>query len=908
MHNTTDFALIAVVGIGGLLPGSTDLAGFWSNVLAGRDAGRDVPANRWPLDPASVLQIGGPVPDAVYSLRGYFLGSRVPHDPEVDPALDPLFHLAVAISRMAWTDAAIRVNRGRVGVVLGSIALPTEQVSRLSREVLEPLFHRASTRSSSIDPRNLDVVGRPAQLVAETLGLGGLHLTVDAACASSLYALKIACDELRAGRADAMLAGGLNRSDSLYTQMGFSQLRALSPTGRCSPFDARADGLLVGEGGAVFVLRQLEDAERDGDRIAGVITGIGVSNDVGGSLLAPASEGQLRAMRAAYTQAKWRPSDVDFIECHATGTPVGDSVELASLRELWANEPGRCVLGAVKSTVGHLLTGAGAAGLLKVLLALRNEILPPTANFQSPGSESPLRFAPFDVLTTPRPWSRRDPQTPRRAAINAFGFGGVNAHVLLEEHRPGAWTAASLSVVSRDRRIAVVGLGTHFGPWSNRESFAARVLGSDRRKANADGWRIDEIEVPLDRVRTPPSELNACLPQQLLLLRVAAEALEDAGGSVEPARIGAMIGIALDPNTANYDFRWGQLPSDHDSAGPALTADRVMGSLGSIAASRLARAFDIGGPSFTLSAGPASGMVALRLAIGALQRGELTQVMIGAVDFTDHWRSQGPDGTGVTGEGAATVVLMTLDAAERTEKHIYAILGDDATNAIEVDAAADVGDAGAAAAMASIAKACLVADRLRQAAAVSYGMDRVVFEVADAPCEAQAQSRDISGRTITIKVQRLPFEARPAAVTAAPTVSSGVDFADAFTAVSSAHETFLRFSATTNRQIAETLALQSAMLERSVAEGVDLPSIDNPRTERVFLERPQCLEFAVGKIGPILGSGLCADRRVPDARPAARRAAHARRSHRIHRRRTALAGERANCHRARCRRESLVSR
>src|SRR4029077_8169329 len=154
-------------------------------------------------------------------------------------------------------------------------------------------------------------------------------LTLDAACASSLYALKIACDELTSGRVDAMLAGGLNRSDSLYTQMGFSQLRALSPSGRCSPFDARADGLLVGEGGAAFVLKRLADAERDGDHIDGVIAGIGLSNDIGGGLLAPASEGQLRAMRAAYWAARWRPGDVDLIECHATGTPVGDGVELS---------------------------------------------------------------------------------------------------------------------------------------------------------------------------------------------------------------------------------------------------------------------------------------------------------------------------------------------------------------------------------------------------------------------------------------------------------------------------------------------------------------------------------------------------------------------------------------------------
>src|SRR5206468_12573483 len=136
-----------------------------------------------------------------------------------------------------------------------------------------------------------------------------------------------------------------------------------------SPFDARADGLVVGEGAGIFVLRRLDNARRDGDRILGVITAIGLSNDVAGGLLAPASEGQLRAMRAAYASAGWRPDDVDLVECHATGTPVGDAVEFHSLEQLWQGiEPAnRCVIGSVKSTVGHLLTGAGAAALTKVL-------------------------------------------------------------------------------------------------------------------------------------------------------------------------------------------------------------------------------------------------------------------------------------------------------------------------------------------------------------------------------------------------------------------------------------------------------------------------------------------------------------------------------------------------------------
>ena len=244
---------------------------------------------------------------------------------------------------------------------------------------------------------NRYVAGLPAGILAQALGLGGGNVTLDAACASSLYAIKLAVDELLSGRVDAMLSGGVSRPDPLFTQMGFSQLRALSKRGICSPFDAAGDGLVVGEGAGMFLLKRTEDALAHGDRIYGIIRGIGLANDVGGSLLAPMSEGQLRAMRAAYLQAGWNPADVDLVECHATGTPVGDAVEVASLQELWGDaQPSgeRCVIGSVKSNIGHLLTAAGGAALTKVLLAMRAGTLPPTANFNTPQPGMALDRAP----------------------------------------------------------------------------------------------------------------------------------------------------------------------------------------------------------------------------------------------------------------------------------------------------------------------------------------------------------------------------------------------------------------------------------------------------------------------------------------------------------------------------------
>lgn len=362
---TTSGERIAIVGAAGRFPGSgADLDLFWENIVQARDCSREVPDGRWAIPADQCYDARVPHPDSVYSPRGYFLDPFVADlegttaNAEWLAGLDPLFHLVLDVGNRAWRSAKTDpIDRRRVGAILGNICLPTEKASDLAREYLGTRFGIEQTEPSM--GLNRYPVGLPAGLLAKALGLGGGTFTLDAACASSLYALKLAADELLSGRADAMLAGGCSRPDSLYTQMGFAQLRALSQSGRCSPFDAQADGLVVGEGAGIFVLKRLSDALAHGDTILATLAGWGLSNDVVGNLLAPSVEGQLRAMREAYRRANWSPSDVDLIECHATGTPIGDAIEFESLAELWRGykiEPGQCVIGSVKATVGHLLT------------------------------------------------------------------------------------------------------------------------------------------------------------------------------------------------------------------------------------------------------------------------------------------------------------------------------------------------------------------------------------------------------------------------------------------------------------------------------------------------------------------------------------------------------------------------
>ena len=786
---------VAIVGIGGIFPDAPDLDSFWSNIRDGRSATREVPAGRWQIPPGQAFDPAVGAPDRVYSRRGCFIDeltdastlSGLAIDPARLAGLDPLFHLLIHAGKRAFDDGVTGpLDRSRVGVIIGNLALPSETSTQLARTWLGRTFEERllghSAAPPSTNPLNRYVAGLPAGILAQALGLGGGCCTLDAACASSLYAIKLAVDELLAGRADAMLTGGLSRPDPLYTQMGFSQLRALSKRGISSPFDAAGDGLVVGEGAGLFLLKRTSDALAQGDRIYAIIRGIGLANDVGGSLLAPMSEGQLRAMRSAYARAGWQPGDVDLIECHATGTPVGDAVEVASLKELWGETPARshpCVIGSVKSNIGHLLTAAGGAALTKVLLAMRAETLPPTANFNRPQPGMGLEQSPFRVLTAPEQWQRRTPATPRRAAVSAFGFGGINAHLLIEEWLPvpapfgsAQGTSYSTQETSHSAQgtshatqgtshatqgtsrwlsgveatataapIAVVGLDARFGPWQGLRAFQERVLGGDQatrpttattwwgaqdsawfREQGLDrtpftGFFQDQVAIAADQFRIPPRELQEMLPQQLLMLQSAAAAMQDAGlDRQDNLDTGVFIGIALDLNSTNFSLRWslagqaeawakalGRVLSEEelkawtaqlcDATGPALSANRTMGALGSVVASRIAREFRVGGPSFTLSSEESSGVRSLETALRLLQAGELDRALVGSVDLAGDLRAvfghhalrplsaagsalpfdQAADGA-IIGEGAAAMVLKRLSDAERDGDRIYAVI------------------------------------------------------------------------------------------------------------------------------------------------------------------------------------------------------------------------------------------
>ncbi len=722
---------IAVVSMAGVFPGASTVDHFMDRILAKQDSVIPVPAHRWAA-PAEVMYQSPAAPDRVVSTRAGLI-TDFTFDPtgfHLAPQglveLDPLHHITLTAGRDAamGCDLPHRV-RERTGVILAAIALPTQGASEFSNQLLGHGFTKGIPGTAA---HRATVVSEPAALLARAMGFKGGSYTLDAACASSLFSIKLACEQLRRGRVDAMVAGGVSRPDCLYTQVGFSQLKALSPSGRCAPFDRNADGLVVGEGAGMVVLKRLEDALACGDTIHGVIQGMGASNDIEGNLVAPASEGQIRAMAAAYDMAGWSADQVQYMECHGSGTPVGDGIELNSIQTLLetrgaAKAKAPLSIGSVKSNIGHLLTGAGAAGFIKTVAAMGRNTLPPSLNFEAPSRDSLLNRDRIKVQAAAEPWESQNGK--RRAAVSAFGFGGINAHILVEEYTPER-TSVPVAGLPEDpstdklelQPCAIVGMGTLTRDCANLTQFEDLIF--DQREGQpappSQRWQnntalpgitapekaafMESLEVDLKEFHIPPNQLADILPQHLVLLKAAKAAMEDAGIDPRPAkdtaprhRMGSAIGIDFDFGAADFQMRWKHhdLPQQElDQLGPPLDFNRTLGALGGIVASRTAREFKLGGPCFTLSAREASGIKSIEIAQTSLGTGETDTFLCGAVDMAGDIRQFAleqrlkPESPALPAEGAGALILKRLSDALTDGDRIYGVIqGTSAASGLE---------------------------------------------------------------------------------------------------------------------------------------------------------------------------------------------------------------------------------
>ncbi|MDX9722254.1 MAG: type I polyketide synthase, partial [Myxococcota bacterium] len=471
MNSKPQESRVAIIGMACVFPQAPDLDSFWQNIIEARDCLSEIPEDRWKneliyspnardLDKSYVLR-GGFIKDA-YAFGAMHFGIA----PRRLQVMDPQHRLLLETVRAALMDAGLddfdfqhpgraaealaqRFDPEHTGTFLGVSSAEFRDILATRSQAIEVAAgHYGDKPSPHAQRAILDGVSRIAPInsfsmpgsllnmtaanVAYQWRLRGPAFTIDAACASSLIAIFDALTYIRAGLCQTAIAGGVYLNLSSINHISFSRIGACSKAGRCRPFDAAADGFVQGEGAGIVVLKRLDAALRDGDRIHAVLVGGGANNDAGDSSgpMAPSLSGQIDCIQRALSDAKLRPSEVSFVECHGTGTPVGDPVEVSALAQVLATDPPPkpVVISSVKANIGHTMSAAGVAGLIKAALVVEKKVIPPQASFDTPHEKIPVGHV--EIARRAEAWSS---EAPRRAGISSFGFGGTNCHLIIEE-------------------------------------------------------------------------------------------------------------------------------------------------------------------------------------------------------------------------------------------------------------------------------------------------------------------------------------------------------------------------------------------------------------------------------------------------------------------------------------------
>ena len=698
--------LIAIVGMGCVVPDAFSVAAFRDNLLVGhtaiRDLARDSPRWRRYLggDGAgdtcpSVL--GAPVSGYEFDWRRF----RIP--PLDASVMNPMQLLALDAGDQALSALRV-VPRETTGIFIGATGLGWQADSGLQIRFpdLADAFSRAGVASrlapavhdavltdarerlrGALKPVSDDtVVNASASVAAGRIAmhhdLRGPHYSIDAGFASSLAALETGVLALREGSVDLCLVGGVSELLTPLDVVAFARLGGLARA-RVAPFDTSADGTILGEGAVLFALKRLEDALRDGERIHAVVRGVaGATDPPDRALVAPSERGQEAVIRLAHERAGVDPRTIGFVECHATGTRLGDVTEVRALANVFARHEGaRVALGSAKPFVGHLRGASGAVGMLRAVLALEGACIPAQINFDTPQPDLHLDETVFHVPTQPQALLPRGGASVARAAVSAFGFGGISYHAVLESHDPSRRAAARARTAPRARRpepLAIVGMGSLLPRCDGVEQLRERLLaGFDAtQEVPAKRWDIDryfdanptrldtaysrlgcfldDYPSPRTEWRMPPATLASLDPEQLILLHAAEEAVRDAGyveGRWTPERVMVSVGFLpyqgkrfLADSRVNFVEYALHLRAALRAAGvsdaaagavlaaterefkatlPPITEDSLTGWLGSIGAARVARRWHFRGPHFVVDSACASSHAAIFAAANALR-------------------------------------------------------------------------------------------------------------------------------------------------------------------------------------------------------------------------------------------------------------------------------------------------
>jgi acyl transferase domain-containing protein/3-hydroxymyristoyl/3-hydroxydecanoyl-(acyl carrier protein) dehydratase len=690
---------IAVVGIANLFPGSNTPEQFWQQLLDKKDNREQVTAAELEVDPAKYYGKKGAA-DKFYCMHGgYIHGFEFDASPftahlekEYLNQLDALNQWGLYVTEQALKDAGYwdSDNLHNCGLILGNLSFPTKSSNQLFlplyghvvenalKQLIAPSFQLSHfTKPASINADNGLIAGYPSALLAKAAGLGGTHFSLDAACASSCYAVKLACDYLHTGKADMMLAGAVSAADPLFVNMGFSIFQAFPENNNHAPFDQNSQGLFAAEGAGMMVLKRHSDALRDGDKIHAIIKGGALSNDGKGEfVLSPNSKGQILAYQRAYQDAQVNPRDVDYIECHATGTPKGDKVELSSMESFFSAYNVKPLLGSAKSNLGHLLTAAGMPGMSKAIWALNEGKIPATISLENPISSKAGYFSAAQFPTTTVDWPLKETKIPT-AGVSVFGFGGSNAHLILQpgntpltDNRVQAKAREPLAIVGMD---CVVGSASSLGEFDqliNSEKTAFRELPVKRWKGmenNPDilttlnlskapqGAYIENFDIDFLRFKVPPNDQDCLIAQQLLMMKVADNAAKDAA-LIPGSNVAVLVAMGVELDLHQYRGRVNlatQIEQSFKDQGIELTAaqqetlieiakqsiaspaqlNQYTSFIGNIMASRIAALWDFSGPAFTVSSEENSVYRCVELSETLLQTSDLDAVIIASVDL-----------------------------------------------------------------------------------------------------------------------------------------------------------------------------------------------------------------------------------------------------------------------------------
>lgn len=669
----TRFEPIAIVGQGCVLPGALSPDALWQAVAG----------NVCLITPPAKGAFG--LTDAEQAALPYVSGFVSGFDAVFDPkraalpgldiaTLDPVCQWPLHAALEAWNEAGkVSTPSDRRGVFLANLSYPSRAKSAYAADI----WTRGKSARPATDAFNS---GFPAHVLAQAIGATGSVLALDAACASSLYALEIACRKLQTRQIDVALVGAVNAADNLILHIGFEALQALSPTGRSRPFIKGADGLVPAEGAVAVVLKRLSDVTAN-DAVHGVIRAIGLSNDgKRKGLLAPDSEGQAEAMRRAYAETGLAPDSIDFLECHATGTSVGDSVEIAAAASVFGTDR-HLPIGSLKANTGHLITVAGLASLLKLTQAMAHETLP----------SMPLDGDLIDAVKSPalhplaRPADWTSGETPRRAAISNFGFGGNNAHLILDQHQPAKGAVQVKLPDTSEDEIVICSARLLGGGDQGERDVLRRLMNSPVSPARP----AQTIGADPRYARTPPNDLLQAEAQQLAVLSLTRSALS---GITRPdaERCGVFVGMGCAADSARWLLRervakrFGLTPGSpehaaaQDGIAPPLQAATVLGAMANMTANRITSAEDLRGQGFAISSEGVSSLAALDVACDALRAGRLDMAIVAAADFaTDPVAAAALAelGTPHTGDTAAALVLKRRADAEAAGDPILASLG-----------------------------------------------------------------------------------------------------------------------------------------------------------------------------------------------------------------------------------------